>query len=344
MLIPHTSITPRISDLFGRIEYSRDIKYLKKYIPHKHIEWTGSGREALRQILMQSNAKNVGVQAFTCHVVLDAIKAAGCKPIFYESGAVAEVDEIKEIIGKIDTLVVPYNFGFLPEIDKIASLCKKNKVTFIEDCAAALGARYKNRLAGTFGDYAFYSFGISKCIGFVGGLAASDKPLKRFRVKKFSRLELAKTIIEVTIAPLFFNPYLYPITKHLLSIELDKKDGKSKFQSYNMPMLGINVILNQFKRYEKIMQKRRENAKILFARYNKYNPIIPLKNTEPAWLYFLIHSNNRQQLIDKLDREEIEFSFMRTYHDLSRKSKKALKEEKTHVIFSLYTSFLPKKE
>ncbi|MBI2138833.1 hypothetical protein HYU13_04540, partial [Candidatus Woesearchaeota archaeon] len=97
MLIPHTSITARMSDLFKRIDYAKDIRYLKRYIPHKHILWAGSGREALRQILVQSDAKNVGIQAFTCHVVLDAIIAAGCKPVFYDSGAVAEINEIKKI-------------------------------------------------------------------------------------------------------------------------------------------------------------------------------------------------------------------------------------------------------
>src|SRR3989344_2333579 len=344
MLISHTSITARISDLFKRVDYAKDIRYLKRYIPHKHIRWTGSGREALRQILLQSDSKNVGIQAFTCHVVLDAIKAAGCKPVFYGSGAVAEIDEIEKIIKKIDALVVPYNFGFLPEIDKIAALCKKHNVIFIEDCAAALGAEYKGKLAGTFGDYAFYSFGISKCIGFVGGLVASDKQLKleKYGLKPFPALSLAKTMIEVMIAPIFFNPYIYPLARHLLDFELDKHKSQKLiipksmkvnfFESYSMPKFGIKVVLNQFKRYGKIMQIRKDNAELLMGRYGKYSIITPKKSSQPSWLYFVICSDNRAKLIKSLSsKDRIEFSYMRTYADLSGNSKKATKEQNRHM-------------
>jgi dTDP-4-amino-4,6-dideoxygalactose transaminase len=54
-------------------------------------------------------------------------------------------------------------------MDEIVALCKKYNVTLIEDAAESMGARYKGKHTGTFGDYGVFSFNGNKIITTSGG-------------------------------------------------------------------------------------------------------------------------------------------------------------------------------
>lgn len=333
MLISQQKITPRLRDFFGKT----DKGVVKKYVPKNYLYWVGSGREALKQILLNVGGnvggKKVGIPAYTCHVVLDAVKRAGCEPVFYDSGAIAEIKDIEKIIGRVDMLVVSYNFGFLPEMDKIVELCKKNKVILIEDCAQALGATYNNKLAGSFGDYAFYSFGISKNIGFCGGLIASDKKLEIKRLKNFPTNKLVKVIGEVLISNVFFDKWFYPFTKRFLRKELIKKQ---EALDYDLPRFAKKVILNQFGRYSEILRRRTINAEYCCKQLAGVVDFVkPIKNSSPTWLYFTV----KEPLINKLLKENVEIGEMKTFKCLDGKSEKALMMRNKVLTFALYRDF-----
>jgi dTDP-4-amino-4,6-dideoxygalactose transaminase len=72
---------------------------------------------------------------------------------------------------KTRAAIVVHYFGRVqPHIEELAAICQEHGVTLIEDCALALGARQGERLAGTFGDTAVFSFTKSDwCYG--GGAA-----------------------------------------------------------------------------------------------------------------------------------------------------------------------------
>ena len=324
MLISQQRITPRVSDVLSTCLPQSKLEnenLLRKYIPKRHQYWAGSGREALRQILSNLNKQKVGLPAYTCHVVLDTIKRAGKTPVFYDSGVIAEVDEIKKIIKDVDVLIVCYNFGFLPEIDKIAKLCRKNNVILIEDCAQALGATYKTsqgqQLAGSFGDYAFYSFGISKNIGFCGGLIVSNNPLKITTTQKYPLTQLFKAIVEASISPLFFNKFFYPFTKRLLFSELHKNQPVF---DYSCPLMAQKIILHQLRRYNGILQQRKINAEYCIKEIenmsNGANIVYPLNASSPAWLYFVLLTDDREKVKSELLKKNVEVGEMTTFRCL----------------------------
>jgi len=60
-------------------------------------------------------------------------------------------------------------YGTPASMDELMELCQKNKVTVIEDAAESLGATYKGKLAGTFGEYNVISFNGNKIITTSGG-------------------------------------------------------------------------------------------------------------------------------------------------------------------------------
>ena len=72
------------------------------------------------------------------------------------------------------------------DIQKIADVCKKEKIVLLEDCAHAHGASWNKRKAGTWGDAGIYSFYATKTIttGEGGMLVTKDNNLVEF-AKKF---------------------------------------------------------------------------------------------------------------------------------------------------------------
>jgi dTDP-4-amino-4,6-dideoxygalactose transaminase len=66
-------------------------------------------------------------------------------------------------------------FGQPADIDPLQAVARRQGVGFIEDACEALGAEYKNRLAGTFGDTAVFAFYPNKQITTgEGGLIVTD--------------------------------------------------------------------------------------------------------------------------------------------------------------------------
>jgi len=70
-------------------------------------------------------------------------------------------------------------YGQCADYDPIIEICEEYGVILIEDAAEALGAKYKNRNAGTFGAVSIYSFNGNKIITTSGGgmLSSSDEEL-----------------------------------------------------------------------------------------------------------------------------------------------------------------------
>jgi dTDP-4-amino-4,6-dideoxygalactose transaminase len=76
------------------------------------------------------------------------------------------------ITPKTKAIMVVHLYGKVCDMDPILALAKKYNLKVIEDCAQSHGAKYKNRLSGSFGDYAAHSFYPSKNLGALGDAGA----------------------------------------------------------------------------------------------------------------------------------------------------------------------------
>jgi dTDP-4-amino-4,6-dideoxygalactose transaminase len=331
-MLSHQKLTVKLGDLFAG---KQSMDSLSMYIGNEERSWTSSGRAALKHILQSENVKNVGVPAFTCHVVLDAIKRSGKNPVVFDSEEVASVEDIKSVTdsGKLDALVLPYNFGFMADSENIAKICKQKKVLLIEDCAQALGAELNGKKAGEFGKYAFYSFGISKNIGFVGGLIRG----KRVKIVN-GKMPLGfrfKLNIEAGINKLFFSNILYGLSRRVLEKEL--QIAHDDFD-YDMPESYKNVVMKIANRYDEILKVRRENAKICIEELEGVIDFVkPMKGSKAAWLYFVLKSKERNTLRKRLLGERVDVQSLLTFRNLGeKKNRKAEQITNNHLIFAMY--------
>ena len=74
----------------------------------------------------------------------------------------------KCITSRTKIIVVVHLYGLMIEMDSIMELAKRNNLYVVEDCAQALGAEYKGRKAGSFGDFGCFSFHCQKSITTLG--------------------------------------------------------------------------------------------------------------------------------------------------------------------------------
>lgn len=87
---------------------------------------------------------------------------AGLKPKFidvdHKTLNVRAEDIIKNISKKTKVILLIHVLGNSTDIDLIRRVAKKRKIILIEDTCESLGAKYKKKYLGTFGDFGTYSF------------------------------------------------------------------------------------------------------------------------------------------------------------------------------------------
>lgn len=73
--------------------------------------------------------------------------------------------------------VIPVDlYGGMPDMDAICRIARRHNIAIIEDAAEALGAEYKGRRAGSFGDTGVFSFHGSKTVTTgEGGMLVTDR-------------------------------------------------------------------------------------------------------------------------------------------------------------------------
>ena len=85
----------------------------------------------------------------------------------------------KAVSKKTKAIIIVHQFGHSAHLDEIMKICKDNQIKLIEDNAESIGASYKNKLLGTFGDVATLSFFGNKIIttGEGGAIITNSKKI-----------------------------------------------------------------------------------------------------------------------------------------------------------------------
>lgn len=282
-----------------------------RYIPKACVHWTSSARSGLFLLLEALRRKSarqlaVAMPAFTCNVVREAVRSTGARILYYDSAVTAELVDIEPALDKNpDVLLVCYNFGYLPkQMGKIAALCRNNKTILIEDCAHALGAEQDGVLAGGFGDYALYSFGITKNIGFSGGILASNTPVRLPEPKGLHTGEIFGDIARSIIGPLVLSSLCFPVAQPLLARIL--KARKSHLpRSHTCSGFSRNVVRLLAKNYDVILERRRRNYALLTG-----------KDTGAACLYYHLTPKDKSAVARLAESRGIELDGMYSYEYL----------------------------
>jgi CDP-6-deoxy-D-xylo-4-hexulose-3-dehydrase len=121
---------------------------------------------------------------------LNPIIQNGLIPVFLDVKVPAyniDVARLEEAVGpRTRAIMIAHTLGNPFDLDAVTSLAKRHNLWFVEDCCDAVGATYKGRKVGTFGDLATVSFYPAHHITMgEGGAVLTNSPKLRDIVESF---------------------------------------------------------------------------------------------------------------------------------------------------------------
>ncbi len=265
-----------------------------------------SGRMAFFYVLKSLNLNpkdEIILQVPNCAVMLNAVIRTGATPVVVDVDLSCLGSDITLIKNKITkntkAIVVQHTLGIPCNISEIVIFCKENNIILIEDCALSLSSKHDNIVLGNFGDYAIFSFDITKPINTIIGGILYSKNINNINIlkKEYSILpELPKSfrfyiLFNAFLSYLFskrFNTfynlfylfllklYTFLRSKYLFPFLYDDNESFIKNKELNYPypakysecfaFLGLISLSN----WEETMNRRIQNKNKLLFVFKKY--------------------------------------------------------------------------
>ena len=148
---------------------------LASYIGCNYTVALNSGTDALHIALRAldiGEGDEVITTAFTFVATAEAIGMVNAKPVFVDIDPdTFNIDpkKIEEAITPKTKAIIPVHlYGQACDMDAIMDIAKRHNLRVIEDCCQAIGATYKGKMVGTFGEIGCFSFYPTKNLGTMG--------------------------------------------------------------------------------------------------------------------------------------------------------------------------------
>ncbi len=137
--------------------------------------------------------KRVFCTDLTFDATINPILYEGGEPIFIDSEYETwnmdpkALEKAFEIYPDVKLVVTAHLYGTPGKIDEIKAICEKHGALLIEDAAESMGATYKGKQTGTWGDYGVVSFNGNKLItGSAGGALICSNSYDADKARKWS--------------------------------------------------------------------------------------------------------------------------------------------------------------
>ncbi len=161
----------------NREDYDKLHDYLLKHYKGEQVILTKNGRSSIAAGLVYGVKEEKGeviINGFTCHAVIQGIKAAGKTPVYADISPETlnfTPESLEKVVSKDTCAVIVQNtLGNMVNIKEIEKFCKKHDLILIEDLAHCQGQKYPDgREAGTVGEIVALSFGKEKAYDAGGG-------------------------------------------------------------------------------------------------------------------------------------------------------------------------------
>lgn len=262
----------------------------KNFTKSKFSIGVANGTDALELALLAiglEKGDEVIICSHTMIATASAIVTAGGVPIPVELGYDNLIDP-----SAIESAITSKTVGIMPtqlngrtcDMDKIQTIAEKHGLFIVEDSAQALGSKFKDKFAGTFGAAGTISFFPAKvlgCLGDAGGVLTQDKDLYH---------------------------KIYQLHDHGRDV-----DGEIKSWGRNSRMdnLQAAVLNKKLKNYGSVIERRREIASMYNERLNSIDelslPIAPDAEADHFDVFqnYEIRAKNRDGLKQFLEENQI---------------------------------------
>ena len=254
---------------------------------------------ALTSEILKERALRPGDEVITTAVgfptTVNPIIQNKCVPVFVDVDTsthnVIPSQLEKAVTKKTKAVVLAHTLGNPFNLKEVLRIVEKHNLWLIEDCCDALGSTYNNKLAGTFGDIATFSFYPAHQITMgEGGAIITNNPFLHRSIKQFrdwGRDCWCDTGQDDTCGKRF----MWKIGE--VPLGYDHKYIYSQI-GYNLKLTDFQAAIGvaQLKKLPQFIKQRKENFQKLYKTLKKYDKylILPQKDikADPCWFGFMI--------------------------------------------------------
>jgi perosamine synthetase len=283
------------------------------------------GRQSLALLLRALDihgGDKVGICAFTCFSVIEAVMVTGATPVYLDvdEHLCIDPDEIlKYPKNSLKAVILQHTFGNPGRLEDLINACNHINAPIIEDCAHAIGCYWNKRHLGHFGKGAIFSFEWGKpyTTGQGGMLTVNsdnllskiDELLNKYAIDQDRKsavvLEIQRKIRPIMIKTNleFRIRSLYKFLKNKRSVSRDFKiDFNLNLENGYIKIpdrMTIKEGLKQLNKYPGILKQRRKNVEFLETLLEKKD-LSKWHREEPAditMLRYPLFVNNKHELL-----------------------------------------------
>ena len=275
---------------------------IAEYLGVKYAIAVTNCTSALHLALLSIGVKEgdeVLVADYTFPATGHAVLYCGAKPSFIDIDLRTyninpELIEEK-ITDKTKAIVPVHTFGQPAEMDEIMEIAEEYNLKVIEDAACALGAKYKNKFAGTVGDIGCFSFHARKGITTgEGGMVVTNNKIFAAKIRNLSVFGMTSAWDREKS-----DKFIIPEFTEL---------------GYNYKMSDITAAVGvaQLRKLDKIIERKRELAKYWDEKLREIEFIKPpyvsenVKHIYQSYVALVDKRINRNKLIETLLKKGIQ--------------------------------------
>lgn len=310
---------------------------LAEMYQRKHVFLFGNARSALYAVLKaHERPGGVVLPAYTCLIVPEIVHAAGYRPVFADIGAHSvnvTAETLSQAISRersTTVVLMTHQLGIPCDVEAMRQVYERRDVLVIEDAAAAVGAKYRARLAGTFGHAAVLSFHWTKALSGVSGgaLLTDDDELAakivNFQVVRSGHAHIMGQLGQALIRKVAVESFIYPFAlmgyrvlgrEKLFQIVPPHDISPTSLQT-RCSEFAAALILVQLGRLERNVCKRDALARLYAAGLSSSKQVdaaeIPA-DAVPAWLHYPLWIRDKRSFYKHMQSAGVDLNWTFRY-------------------------------